>query len=84
MKLEHQKELKEKNDMIQTLLTEASKNSRKVSMESATQCKIAAECKSTANQAMTPVFKAFMEEKMRDKENSSPHLPRLQLPQTPH
>ena len=84
LKLEHQKELKEKNDMIQTLLTEASKNSRKMSMESATQCKIAAECKSTANQAMTPVFKAFMEEKMRDKENSSPHLPRLQLPQTPH
>ena len=71
--------LGEKENIIQSLRL-ASKVA-KASMEAGTQC--AAQCKSTANQAMTPVFKAFMEEKMQDKENSSPHIPRLELPMTP-
>ena len=71
--------LGEKENIIQSLRL-ASKVA-KASIETGTQCP--AQCKSTANQAMTPVFKAFMEEKMQDKENSSPHIPRLELPMTP-
>ena len=92
VKLLHQKELAEKEELIQHLVADletakASKQIVNVAMETAaTQCKIAApapmQCHAVT-QAMTPVFKAFMDEKMRDKENSSPHIPALQLPMSP-
>lgn len=72
--------LRDKDEAVQGLLAAAAKGARRLSAEAGTQC--AAQCKSTANQAMTPVFKAYMEEKMRDKENSSP-VTRLELPMTP-
>ncbi|QDZ23406.1 kinesin [Chloropicon primus] len=83
LRVKHEEELavqlKEKDELIQSLLASSNKIE---TLHTATQC--AAVCKSTANQAMTPVFKAYMDEKMREcgKENSSP-ITRLELPMTP-